>query len=190
VTVTITLPAPPTPHLGVRPRPATRDAACGRCRRHRAVAIGSGFGGMTATKALKHSQINLTDVLVFLSRLTAQATSRVITPTSLMAEVITATAVTATFSVYIALSATAIVQYVKRIAAQAHLRWMPTTFSGPSVAVMTIKSRCGSASATTASEVSHSRQRAQISIGAHQNAPAQGDSNCYRGSRRTVEGRR
>ena len=72
VTVTIMLPAPPAPHLGARPLPATPDAACGRCRRYRAMAIG--FGGMTATKALKHFQINLTDVLVFLSRLTAQAT--------------------------------------------------------------------------------------------------------------------
>jgi hypothetical protein len=152
------------------------------------VVIGSGFGGMTATKALKHSQMNLTDVLVFLSRLTAQATSRVITPTSLMAEVITATAVTATYSVCIALSATAIVQYVKRVAAQAHLRWMRTVFSGPSFAVTTVKSRRGSTSAATASEVFHCRQRARTSIGAHQNATAQSDSICYRGSRRTVEG--
>jgi len=187
VTVTIMLPAPPAPHLGARPLPATPDAACGRCRRYRAMAIG--FGGMTATKALKHFQINLTDVLVFLSRLTAQATSHVITPTSHMAEVVTATALTATLVVYIALSATATVQYVKPVAAQAHLRWTSRTFSGPSVAVTAVKSRCGSASDATASEVFHCRQRARISIGAHENATAQSDSICYRASRRTVEGR-
>ena len=35
-------------------------------RRHRVVAIGSGLGGLTATKALKHAQVNITDALMFL----------------------------------------------------------------------------------------------------------------------------
>jgi len=65
-------------------------------RRHRIVAIGSGFGGLTATKALKHAQINITDALVFLTRITAQGTSHVVNQPSFWVQVIPATAAVAT----------------------------------------------------------------------------------------------
>ncbi len=57
---------------------ATPDTVHGTGGRHRVVAIGSGFGGLTATKALKHAQVNITDALVFLTRITAQGTSHLI----------------------------------------------------------------------------------------------------------------
>src|ERR1700738_3880523 len=73
-------------------------------RRHRFVAIGSGLGGLTATKALKHTQVNITDALVFLTRVTAQGTSHVANQTRLWLQVIPATAgVAATIGVLITL---------------------------------------------------------------------------------------
>jgi NADH dehydrogenase FAD-containing subunit len=36
------------------------DIADGTDRRHRVVVIGSGFGGLTATKALKHASVDVT----------------------------------------------------------------------------------------------------------------------------------
>src|ERR1700739_3067499 len=59
---------------------------------HRVVAIGSGLGGLTATKALKHDLVNLTDALVFLARITAQGTAHVHNRTSLWIQVIPTTA--------------------------------------------------------------------------------------------------
>ena len=83
MTATVTLPAPPEPHLGTGLLPATR---------HRAVAVGWGLGGLIATKALKHHLANITDALVFLTRITAQAKSHVHSQTSLWLQVVPPTA--------------------------------------------------------------------------------------------------
>jgi hypothetical protein len=75
---------------------ATPDTVHGTGRRQRVVATGSGFGGLTATKALKHAQVNITDALVFLTRITAQGTSHLVNQRPLWLEVIPATAAVAT----------------------------------------------------------------------------------------------
>ena len=61
-------------------------------RRHRVVAIGSGLGGLTATRALKHDLVNIADAVVFLTRITAQCAAHVNTRTSLWLQVIPTTA--------------------------------------------------------------------------------------------------
>jgi len=61
--------------------------------RHRAVAIGLGWVELTASKALKHDLANITDALVFLTRITAQATAHVHSRTSLWPQVIPTTAI-------------------------------------------------------------------------------------------------
>ena len=71
----------------------TVTATPGTGRRHRVVAIGLGLGGLTATKALKHDLANITDALVFLTRITAQATAHVHIRTSLWPQVIPPTAI-------------------------------------------------------------------------------------------------
>jgi hypothetical protein len=83
MTATVTLTASPEAHLGTGLLPATR---------HRVVAIGSGLGGLTATKALKHDLVTITDALVFVTRLTAQGTAHVHTRASLWLHVIPTTA--------------------------------------------------------------------------------------------------
>ena len=83
MTATATLPVPPEPYLETALLPTTG---------HRVVAIGSGLGGLTATKALKHDLANITDALVFLTRISAQGTSRFVNQTSLWVQVIPATA--------------------------------------------------------------------------------------------------
>ena len=88
MTAAMTLPTPPD----------------GTGQRHRVVAVGSGLGGLTATKALKHSELNITDALVFVTRMTAQGTSRFVNHASLWVSVAPATtAVAATVGVLIAL---------------------------------------------------------------------------------------
>ncbi|HME79171.1 MAG TPA: hypothetical protein VKI00_26995 [Mycobacterium sp.] len=76
MTVSVTSPAPPD----------------GTGQQHRFVAIGFGFGGLVAAKALKHAQLNITDALVFLVRITAQGTSRLAHQTSLWVQLIPAAA--------------------------------------------------------------------------------------------------
>ena len=49
----------------------------GTDRRHRVVAIGCGFGRLTATKALKHAETDITDALTFLTRIAARGTAHV-----------------------------------------------------------------------------------------------------------------
>ena len=71
---------------------AMPDTAHGCGWRHRVVAIGSGLGGLTATKALKHDLVNIADVLAFLTRMTAQGTAHVHNQTSLWLQVIPTTA--------------------------------------------------------------------------------------------------
>jgi hypothetical protein len=71
---------------------AMPDTAHGCGWRHRVVAIGSGLGGLTATKALKHDLVNIADALVFLTRITAQGTAHVHNRTLLSLQVIPTTA--------------------------------------------------------------------------------------------------
>ena len=75
---------------------ATPDTVHGTGRGQRVVATGSGFGGLTATKALKHAQVNITDALVFLTRITAKGTSHLVNQRPLWLEVIPASAAVAT----------------------------------------------------------------------------------------------
>src|ERR1700739_210647 len=83
------------------------DSAHGCGWRHRVVAIGSGLGGLTATKALKHDLVNITDVVVFVTRITAQGTAHVHNRTSLLLQVIpTAAAALTTIGVLITLYVT------------------------------------------------------------------------------------
>jgi hypothetical protein len=67
---------------------AAPDALRGTGRRHRVAAIGSGVGGLTATKALRYAQVNITDALVFLARIIAQGISHVVIQTPLWLQVI------------------------------------------------------------------------------------------------------
>jgi hypothetical protein len=76
--------APPEPHLGTEPMPVTPRTAYRSDGRHRVVAIGSGLGGLTATKALKHDLVSMSDAVAFLTRLTAQATAHVHNQTALL----------------------------------------------------------------------------------------------------------
>ena len=64
----------------------------GTALRRRVVAIGSGLGGLTATRALKHGEVGITDALVFLTRMTAQGASHVAHQTSLWQQVTPTTA--------------------------------------------------------------------------------------------------
>ena len=59
------------------------DAVYGSRLRHRVAAVCSGFGGLTATKALNYAQVNITDGVVFLVRITAQGTSYIVNQTPL-----------------------------------------------------------------------------------------------------------
>jgi hypothetical protein len=59
------------------------DAVSGTRLRHRVAAVCSGLGGLTATKALRHAQVNITDTVVFLVRITAQGTSYIVNQTPL-----------------------------------------------------------------------------------------------------------
>jgi hypothetical protein len=83
---------------------ATPDTVRETDQRRRVAAIGSGFGGLTATKALRHAEVNITDAVVFLVRITAQGTSYVVNQTPLWLQVIPAIAgLTATIGALIAL---------------------------------------------------------------------------------------
>jgi hypothetical protein len=93
VTVTVPLPAAPEPYLATGPMPATPGTVKETGRRHRVVAVGSGLGGLAATKALRHDLVNIADVLVFLTRITTQATAHVHSRMSLWLQVIPTTAV-------------------------------------------------------------------------------------------------
>jgi predicted metal-binding membrane protein len=92
MTATVALPAPPEPYLGTGLLPVTPGTAHRSGRRHRVVAIGSGFGGLTATKALKHDLVNIADVLAFVMRIAARGTAHVHAQASLWLHVIPTTA--------------------------------------------------------------------------------------------------
>ena len=115
MTATVTLPAPPA----------------GTLQRHRVVAVGSGLGGLTATKALKHAEMNITDAVVFVTRMTAQGTSRVVNHAPLWVSVAPATAaIAATVSVLIALLVAIVGGPTKNIVTQAY--YWPTDSNGRS----------------------------------------------------------
>jgi len=73
--VTMTSPASPQAYLEIGLRPVTATTVHFSRRRRRIVATGSGLSGLTATKAMKHSQFDISDALVFLSRFAAQGSS-------------------------------------------------------------------------------------------------------------------
>jgi hypothetical protein len=81
----------------------TVTATPGTGRRHRVVAIGLGLAGLTATKALKHDLANITDALVFLTRITAQGTSHVNQKSIWLQVIPTTAAVLATLGVLVTL---------------------------------------------------------------------------------------
>jgi succinate dehydrogenase/fumarate reductase flavoprotein subunit len=108
MTVSVTSPAPPD----------------GTGQRHRVVAIGFGFVGLIAAKALKHAQLNITDALVFLVRFTAQGTSHLVNQPSVWAEVIPANgAIATTMGMLVALCVAAADKRGKSIAAQSGSWW-------------------------------------------------------------------
>lgn len=83
---------------------ATLDTLSGTGQRRRIAAIGSGFGGLTATKALKHAELNITDALVFLVRIAARGASYVVNQTPPWLPAVPATAgLAASIGVLIAL---------------------------------------------------------------------------------------
>jgi hypothetical protein len=100
-----TLPVSPTPS-GESNMVAASDVSYGTRRRHRLAAIGSGFGGQSAMKALKHAELNVTDAVAFLVRVTAQGTSYVVNHTPLWLQVVPPNAgLAATMGALIALHA-------------------------------------------------------------------------------------
>jgi len=103
MTATVALQASPEPHLGTEPLPVAPRTAHRSDRRHRVVAIGSGLGGLTATKALKHDLVSVSDAVAFLTRLTAQGTAHVHNQASLPQVLPTAGPVFAAVGVLIAL---------------------------------------------------------------------------------------
>jgi hypothetical protein len=89
-------------------------------RRHAVLAIGSGLTGLIATKALKFSQVNITDALVFVTRIAVQCTSHFVSQASHWTPFVPA-AVEA--SVLIALAVAAVVDIVELIAAPPSSGW-------------------------------------------------------------------
>src|SRR5262249_41571163 len=75
---------------------------------------------MTAAKALKHAEVNITDALVLLSRLTVQRAAHVVPPTSLLAQIIAATAAAATMAVFIALYGGMVLYATKQAVTQSY----------------------------------------------------------------------
>ena len=104
---------------------ATPDTVRGTDQRRRVAAIGAGFGGLTATKALRHAEVNTSDVVVFLVRITAQGTSYVVNQTPLWLQVIPAIAgLAATIGALIALHVTKLAVIV--VVESGKCVWAPT----------------------------------------------------------------
>ena len=95
-------------------------------RRHAILAIGSGLTGLTATKALKFSQMNITDALVFVTRIAVQCTSHSVSQASHWTPFVPAVVKA---GVLIALAVLAVANIAELIAAQPSSRW--TTPSAP-----------------------------------------------------------
>jgi hypothetical protein len=88
--------------------------------RHPILAIGSGLAGLTATKALKLAQLNITDALVFVTGMAVHDTSHLVRQASRWAPLFPAVV---TVSVLVALLAAAAIDVVKIIAVQPDSRW-------------------------------------------------------------------
>jgi hypothetical protein len=88
--------------------------------RHVILAIGSGFSGLTATKALKLAQLNITDALVFVTGMAVHGTSHFVRQASQWTPLLPAAV---TVSVLVALLAAAAIDVVKLIAVQPDSRW-------------------------------------------------------------------
>jgi len=85
-------------------------------RRHGIVSTGSGLARLTATRALKHSEMNAVDALTFVMRFAARGTAQVHNQASLWFHPIPTTAAALiTLGLLIAL-------YAKHVAAQARMR--------------------------------------------------------------------
>jgi hypothetical protein len=91
-------------------------------QRHSVVAVGSGLGRLTATKALKHSELNITDALVFVTRMIAQGTSRLVNHASLWVSVAPATAAVAATVGVLALFVAIVGGPTKHVVTQAYHR--------------------------------------------------------------------
>lgn len=83
--------------------------------RHVIFAIGSGLTGLTAVKALRLAQLNITDALVFVTGMAVHGTSHLVRQASQWTPVFPAVV---TVSVLVALLAAAAIDVVKRIAVQ------------------------------------------------------------------------
>jgi len=87
---------------------------------HPILAMGSGLAGLTATKALKFSQLNITDALVFVTGVAVHHTSHFVRQASQWTPLFPAAV---TVSVLVALLAAAAIDVVKIIAVQPDSRW-------------------------------------------------------------------
>jgi hypothetical protein len=76
----------------------TVTAMPGTGRRQRVVATGLGFGRSAATKALKHSELDITDAVAFLSRISGRGTPHVLNQISLWPPVVPTSAAALTTS--------------------------------------------------------------------------------------------
>jgi hypothetical protein len=149
------------------------------------VAIGSGFGGLTATKALKHAQVNITDALVFLTRITAQGTSHVVNQTSLWVQVIPATAAVATtVGVLITLSVAVVGELNKRVVGQAR-SWWTAGIENATSAIKTVLAREVKAIAANGSEEPDGCRQALMGASADHIIAAQRDAFGHRDLQRS-----
>jgi hypothetical protein len=89
-------------------------------QRHVILAIGSGLAGLTATKALKLSQLNVTDALVFVTGMAVHGTSHFVRQAWQWTPVFPAVV---TVSLLVAIGAAAAIDVVKLIAVQHDFRW-------------------------------------------------------------------
>jgi hypothetical protein len=89
-------------------------------QRHALLAIGSGLTGLTATKALKFSQVNITDALVFVTRIAVQSISHLASQASQWTPFVPAVV---TASVLIALAVAAVANIIELITAPSSSGW-------------------------------------------------------------------
>jgi hypothetical protein len=89
-------------------------------QRYVIVAIGSGLAGLTATKALKLAQLNITDALVFVTGMAVHGTSHFVRQAWQWTPVFPAVV---TVSLLVAIGAAAAIDVVKLIAIRPDSRW-------------------------------------------------------------------
>lgn len=110
-------------------------------QRHALLAIGSGLTGLAAIKAIKFSQLNITDALVFVTGIAARGTSHFASQASHWTPFVPAVL---TASVLIALAVAAIVNIVELIAAQPNYgRTSPSAGTADSFYATTPYGVCG-----------------------------------------------